>query len=169
MVQASRIKFLPMLVFYVVCGFGGIMFGSAVNKEASLTLGCQPAVYAMVASLISLLIVNWKALAPMESARFMLIIFLILVFVFMLLYTLPGQTANQLSYKVVDVASNCGGFIIGFCFGLVIMPRVRRQASFVGSYEKLCMKIGAALTLVYFAILMSLFYTTVAYPINFFN
>jgi len=102
------------------------MFGSAVNKQASLTVGCQPAVYAMVASLISLLIVNWKALAPMESVRFMLIIFLMFVFVFMLLYTIPGQSANQSSYKVVDVASNCGGFIIGFCFGLVMMPRVRR-------------------------------------------
>ena len=49
----------------------------------------------MVASLISLLIVNWKALAPMESVRFMLVIFLMFVFVFMLLYTLPGQSANS--------------------------------------------------------------------------
>ena len=105
----------------------------------------------------------------MESVRFMLVIFLMFVFVFMLLYTLPGQSANSPIFKVVDVASNCGGFIVGFCFGLVMMPRVRRQASWVGSYEKLCLKIGVALTFVYFAILMSLFYTTVAYPINFYN
>jgi hypothetical protein len=90
MVQASKIKFLPMLVFYLVCGFGGIMFGSAVNKDAALTCGCQPAVYAMVASLISLLILNWKALAPMESARYVLVIFLIVIFAMMILYTLPG-------------------------------------------------------------------------------
>lgn len=123
----------------------------------------------MVASLIALLIVNWKALAPMESARYMLVIFLIFVFVFMLLYTLPGQSMNSISFKVVDIASNCGGFIIGFFFGLVIMPRVRRAAGYVGSYEKLCMKVGIVLSLVYFATLLSLFYTTVAYPFNFFK
>jgi hypothetical protein len=123
----------------------------------------------MVASLIALLIVNWKALSPMESARYMLVIFLIFVFVFMLLYTLPGQSMNSSAFKVVDIASNCGGFIIGFCFGLVIMPRVRRAAGYVGSFEKLCMKIGMVLTFIYFAILLSLFYTTVAYPFNFFN
>ncbi len=75
---------------------------------------------------------------------------------------------NSTSLKVVDVASNCGGFIVGFCFGLVMMPRVRRAAGYVGSYEKTWMKIGLALTFTYFAILMSLFYTTVAYPINFY-
>lgn len=32
MVQASRIKFVPMLAFYIICGFVGIMFGNAVNK-----------------------------------------------------------------------------------------------------------------------------------------
>jgi len=122
----------------------------------------------MVASLISLLIVNWKALAPMESARFILAIFLMFVFVFMLLYTLPGQSANTTSFKVVDIASNCGGFIIGFFFGLVVMPRVRRQASFAGSYEKKVFMIGFGMSIVYFAIVLSLFYTIVAYPINYF-
>lgn len=122
----------------------------------------------MVASLLALLIVNWKALAPMDSARYMLAVFLIFVFIFMLLYTLPGQSKNTAAFKAVDVASNCGGFIIGFCFGLVIVPRVRRAATYAGSYEKTCMMVGAGLTVVYFAILMSLFYTTVAYPINFY-
>lgn len=42
-----------------------------------------------------------------------------------------------------------------------MMPKVRKVADYVGSYEKTWMKIGALLSLIYFAILMSLFYTTV--------
>lgn len=58
----TKIKFFPMLLLYLVAGFGGIMFGAAVNPIASLTVGCMPAVFGMVGGQIACVVLNWKAL-----------------------------------------------------------------------------------------------------------
>ena len=119
----------------------------------------------MLASLMSILILNWKALAPLESVRFFIIFFIMLLFVMMMLYFLPdGNLLNTNWYHVVDTASTGGGFMIGFALGLVMMPKVRRVADYVNSWEKTCMKIGALLTFIYFVILLPIFFTKVAYP-----
>jgi membrane associated rhomboid family serine protease len=46
--QNTKIKFIPMFIFYLIAGFGGIMFGSSVNPIASLTVGCMPAIFGML-------------------------------------------------------------------------------------------------------------------------
>lgn len=114
---------------------------------------------------MSILILNWKALAPLESVRFFIIFFIMALFVMMMLYFLPDiKLLNTNWYHVVDTASNGGGFMIGFALGLVMMPKVRRVADYVNSWEKTCMKIGALLTFIYFVILLPIFFTKVAYP-----
>jgi len=162
----TKIKFLPMLILYLVAGFGGIMFGSAVNPIASLTVGCMPAVFGMLGGQIACIILNWKALAVFGPARFMLIVVQLFLFLMMILYVLPGKNNNINRYHVVDAGSDCFGLLVGFMFGLVMMPKARRVATYVGSYEKLCMKIGAGLCVIYFGILFACFYTTKSFPKN---
>lgn len=89
-----------------------------------------------------------------------------LLFLVMILYVLGGKSNNIARFHIVDAGSDCMSFLVGLMLGLVMMPKARRAASYVGSYEKLCMKIGAGLTLIYFVILFSCFYTSVAYPKN---
>lgn len=60
--QNTKIKFIPMLILYLVAGFGGIMFGNSVNAIASLTVGCMPAVFGMLGGQIACIVLNWKAL-----------------------------------------------------------------------------------------------------------
>lgn len=64
MLQASKIKFLPMLAFYLICGATGNFFGAICNSSGSLFEGAQPACFAMFSGLLACFIVNWKALEP---------------------------------------------------------------------------------------------------------
>lgn len=66
MLQASKIKFIPMLAFYLICGASGNMFGAVCNSSGSLFVGAQPACYAMFSGLLACFIVNWKALEPIQ-------------------------------------------------------------------------------------------------------
>ena len=159
-------KFIPMFIFYLIAGFGGIMFGSSVNPIASLTVGCMPAVFGMLGGQVACIVLNWKALEVFGKARFMLIGIQMVLFLMMILYVLPGKQNNNNRFHIVDAGSDCFGFLVGIMMGLVMMPKARRAASYVGSFEKLCMKIGAALSLIYFGILFACFYTAKSYPKN---
>ena len=75
------------------------------------------------------------------------------------------STQNLLNnYHPHEKWSDWGGYITGLILGLVMMPRVRRAADYVGSYEKLCMKIGLILLVIYFSILLSCFFTVYSPP-----
>lgn len=58
----TKIKFIPMFILYLISGFGGIMFGSAVNPIASLTVGCMPAIFGMLGGQVACIVLNYKAL-----------------------------------------------------------------------------------------------------------
>ena len=69
-------------------------------------------------------------------------------------------TLNQPNkYHVHETWADWGGYICGLLLGLIMMPRARANAHHVGSYEKLCAKIGAGWLVVYWAILFSCYFT----------
>jgi len=154
-----------MLVFYLFCGWSGNIFGAACNPEGSLSVGCQPACFAMFSGLIACFIVNWKALDSIPYIRCPLI-FAFVMITMMLLLNSTGTSNYIPGYHPHEKWSDWGGYITGFSLGLVMMPRLRRQATHVGSYEKLCMKIGVGLLVVYFSILLSCFFTVYNPPIR---
>lgn len=47
-----------------------------------------------------------------------------------------------------------------------MVPRARANASHVGSYEKLCAKIGAGWLIVFYAIIFSLYFTIYEPPFH---
>lgn len=66
MLQATKIKFLPMLAFYLICGFTGNIFGAICNEYGPLFAGPSPAIFSMFYGSLGCFIVNWKALEPVS-------------------------------------------------------------------------------------------------------
>jgi hypothetical protein len=56
--------------------------------------------------------------------RIMLVVFSILIFMFVILYTLSGANVVW-SFKVSNPVSNVGGWLFGVFLGFAMMPRVR--------------------------------------------
>lgn len=76
-------------------------------------------------------------------------------------FTYSKGTVN---YRVHNAAADWGGWLCGMGLGLVMTPKVRPQADYVGSYEKLCMKMGAVFLLIYWSILFSCYWTVYMPP-----
>jgi len=69
-----------------------------------------------------------------------------------------GSTgANINSYHVHAPWANWGGFIMGLCFGLVMVPRARAQD--IQGWGKLCNWIGWIWVVIFLAIVLPLFFT----------
>ena len=60
------------------------MFGALCSSE--VTVGTSPAIFGLLAGLLALLIVNWKALNGAGPLKFVLIFVILIVFVFYLMF-----------------------------------------------------------------------------------
>lgn len=163
MFKATTIKFLPNLIFYLICGAVGNLFGAVCDRNGALFVGCQPGCYAMFAGVTACFIVNWKAMDQISQARCPLI-FAFVMLTLLLLLNSSNATLNTNAYHIKSAYADWGGWICGMGLGLVMMPRARVQAGYVGSYEKLCMKMGAVFIIVYWAILFSCYWTVYMPP-----
>jgi len=161
MVESYGMGPAKMFALYVVSTVGGELFGSSINYYGSC--GCGPAVYGLVACLFTNVIMNWKALDPLEgTGKFCLIFVCIMLFAMTMLMTyqkaIPGQ-----HFERSDVAVNMGGLMAGLFFSLAILPPARPEAANAGSYEKKVSYIGWGLTGVYFLV-CSLVFALAAHP-----
>jgi hypothetical protein len=150
-----------MALMYFVSTIGGYLFGSAVNFYGSC--GCGPAVYGLIACLFSNIVVNWKALDPLEgTGKFCLIFVVIMLFAMTMLMTyqkaIPGE-----AFERSDISSNMGGLMAGLFFSLAILTPARAEATRAGSYEKKVSIVGYVTTGIYF-LTCSLCFFLAAHP-----
>jgi membrane associated rhomboid family serine protease len=88
MMQVTKIKFLTMLSFYLICGFVGNIFGALCNPNGSISVGSDPANFGIFSGLIATFIVNWKALDNAPQVRCPLIFVLVMITLMLLLGSL---------------------------------------------------------------------------------
>jgi hypothetical protein len=118
----------------------------------------------LYAGVIACFIKNWKALEPIQQARFPLIFAFIIVTLILILNSSSGSQLNTSYYHPHDTWSLWGGYLTGLFVGMIMMPSARRAASHVNSYEKLIMKIGAIFTVIFFSIVLPLYFTIYTPP-----
>jgi hypothetical protein len=153
-----------MALLYFVSTIGGYLFGSATNYYGAV--GCGPAVYGFIACLFSNIVVNWKALAHLESMKFCLIFIVIMLFAMTMLMTyqkaIPG-----VHFERSDISSNMGGLMAGLFFSMAILNPARAvEAARAGSYEKKVSIVGYACTAIYFLTCFLCFFLS-SHPINY--
>ena len=157
-----------MLIFYLLCGATGNIFGAVCDSNGALFVGCTPACFAMFSGLFACLMVNWKALDRVQHVRCPLIFAFVMITLLLLLNSTSVQNTGN-NYHTNQVYANWGGYLCGLFLGLIMMPRLRPQASYVGSYEKLCMKMGLAWLVIYWSILFSCYWTVYQPPCYYFK
>jgi membrane associated rhomboid family serine protease len=166
MLQASKIKFTTMAAFWFLSGAIGNIFGALCNSNGPLTVGSQPANFALYGGIIAAFIVNWKALERVQALRVPMIVILVVIWFFLMLNSASSFNGELIkSYRWKDQFGNWGGWLAGIFLGLIMMPRLRGDPAFyVGSYEKFCAKVGAVWLVIYLAVIFSCFYTVYAPP-----
>lgn len=126
MVESYGMGPLKMGILYLVSTIGGYLFGSAVNYFGAC--GCGPAIYGLLGCLLSNIVVNWKALDPLEgTGKFCLIFVVLMIFAMTVLMTyqkaIPGKP-----FERSDIASNMGGLMAGLFFSLALLNPARPEA-----------------------------------------
>ena len=112
---------MRMAAFFILSGICANLFSVCVQDEVSV--GCLPAVMALISGLLASVIVNWKALAGAGMLRICLIFMTIFLFVILLLLSADNYVAN--SFYGISLAGEGGGFMSGLCLGLMMMPFAR--------------------------------------------
>lgn len=156
--------FWKQLSFYLICGFGGYLFGGCCDTDGFLFVGCQPAVCGFIGGMAANLIVNFHAMHQLGGMRFCFLALIFGVFILVLLYTMPAWDVLTNGFKPADPLAQLGGLLTGLFVGLAMMPRVRRVAAHPGSYEKKLSLVGLGLCGLMWGILLTCFYLAATYP-----
>lgn len=157
--EGCRMPFFKTLMFYLIVGFGGELFGAVCNTNSYLWTGSQPASCGLLGGMLGLLILNWKALSRAGNIRIMLAIFPFIIFISVLLYTMnswspiPGNL-----FAATSPTAMFGGFLTGVPLGLIMLPAVRPIARQPTSIEKKLRKIGALILLILWAVFLVCFF-----------
>ena len=75
---------LRVASIYIVAGIGGNIFSALCYPSKSLAVGASTSIFGLIATIIALLVVNWRALESQPEMR----CYLIIVVVFVLLFSL---------------------------------------------------------------------------------
>lgn len=95
---------------YFLSGFGGILFSAVCSDMRSM--GASTAVYGLVGSYLSFLIMNWGYLKNNPNKRCQIIIFICLALFL----------SFMLGAENTDVLGHLGGFLTGTLIGLFLLP-----------------------------------------------
>ena len=155
MVENKRMSPGKMALFYFGSGILANLFSACVQSE--LSVGCMPAVMALVAGLISMVIVNFKALAGAGYMRICLIFMVVVLFVIMLLLSVQADAVPGV-FVGISLPAEGGGFMAGLGLGMMLMPYAPQRDS---PYVKMIRKIGALYTFILVAILVPVFWFSV--------
>ena len=153
-----------ILIFYLLSGFGGYLFGATCDTQGYLFVGCQPATCGFIGGMTALMIVNTKALAPLGAKRYCLIALFPILFLVVLLYTMSSWKVLPNFFKPNDPYAQLGGLLSGLFLGLAMVPRVRRIGRMNGSFEKKLVPLGMGLLLLMWSILLLCFFLADSYP-----
>ena len=76
------------LIFYFVCGIGGVLFSALCSD--TISCGASTAIYGLIGSYISFLIVNWNFLKDHQDKKCQLLIFIATSLLVTLLVSITG-------------------------------------------------------------------------------
>ncbi len=156
---------LRLAALYFISGIGGVLFSCLCSPNFD-SCGASPSLFGLFGGIIALVIVNWKFLGEQSpELRCMLACFTVFLIIFVLIFTMAsGQTSTtiEFSFGETDIFGNLGGLIVGIFFGCVLMPPLRgRGATQRGSFEGKVKIFGIIMTLVYFVLHFTLFFTVI--------
>lgn len=138
---------------YFIAGLGGNIFSALCYPSKSLAVGASTSIFGLIATIIALLVVNWRALETQPEVRCCLIFVVVFVLLFSLMMSVGGNDGS------VDVYGHLGGLITGFFFACIVMLRFRgAEAMRAGSYESKVKVVGMAGTIVSFVLFFTLFF-----------
>jgi len=105
-------------MLYLVSGIGGNLFTALCSPDKP-SVGASTSIFGLLACLLAMVFVNWKALDRSPEVRCCLIMFVIFLFLISLLMAFSNAE------RTIDVFGHLGGFIVGFFFGSVVMIHMR--------------------------------------------
>ncbi|CDW75017.1 rhomboid family protein [Stylonychia lemnae] len=145
----STIGFINFGILYICSGIGGILFSSLATDSTSV--GASTAIFGLIGSFASYLMVNWKTLDRAPDQKYQIFIFLFLS----LLLNLSMTSSNT----KVDSLGHLGGFLTGIIMALFLGHVLPNSDASSQKYQKMLRILGIVLTIVYFVGGFVLFYT----------
>ena len=155
MAENSKMSIYRMATFYFLCGILGNLFSVSINFDPSV--GNMAAIMGLVSGMLGSIIVNWKALSGAGMLRICLI-FMMAFLIVILLLLCANKPAAGISWETVSLSSMGGGCLAGIGLGMMLFPYALQRTS---PYVKMVRKIGFALTFVFAAILIPVFWLSV--------
>jgi membrane associated rhomboid family serine protease len=153
----------PMRVaaIYFASDIGGNIFSALCNPSKYESVGASTALFGFIGTLISIVVVNWKAFDRSPELRCFMIIMITFILLFSLISIL-GDTSDPVSKVAstsVDGYGHLGGLLTGFCFSAYMMVHLRgAEARAPGSWEQKCKLVGFGLFVFQMILYFTLFF-----------
>lgn len=146
------------VLVYFLCDIGGNLFGALVTSDAAV--GASTAIVGILGLFISFVVLNWKRLDP--NMKCFIICFIVFIILMNLMFSFGGfgttaPSGNSSSYQT-DNYGHLGGLLTGAFSGMFILSPIGGPPE---QYEKNVKYVGYGLTLLYFVLGFSLFFTVV--------
>ena len=137
-----------VLDIYFASDIGGNIFSALCNPSKNESVGASSALFGLVGTLISIVVVNWKAFDRSPEVRCFMIIMIAFI-LFLSLISFLDDTLNQNSnndHSSVDSYGHLGGLLTGICLSAWTMVHLRGgEAKARGSWEQICKVAGFVL------------------------
>ena len=125
----SNLGSLKMILFYLICGIGGSLFGAVASPLYAA--GPDPAIFGLAAGMLGWFAFYWDSLESVNGCTFgqrlcsFLLLILVVVLIIYLLVSMaaPYQAyAKSLNFAIPDTFAGFGGFLYGFTSILWLLP-----------------------------------------------